>query len=177
MNAATQRQLARAALLALILLLIFPTILTAISVVATGAVHAAGEQPVAQATATRRATATPRVSLAGGAVDTFLDVQIEPSANIAHVTKLLGATVEETLREQVGVTAIRKPTVRISYDEMAARPVPVRRAPTPPPDLRPQHTPAFESGAPVDTHGVGDDARPPEAPRFVSPNDEESPNA
>ncbi len=54
MNAATQRQLARAALLALILLLIFPTILTAISVVATGAVHAAGEQPVAQATATRR---------------------------------------------------------------------------------------------------------------------------
>lgn len=122
-------------------------------------------------------TAAPRVTLAGGAVDTFLDVQIEPSANIAHVTKLLGATVEETLREQVGVTAIRKPTVRISYDEMAARPVPVRRAPTPPPDLRPQHTPAFESGAPVDTHGVGDDARPPEAPRFVSPNDEESPNA
>ena len=122
-------------------------------------------------------TATPRVSLAGGAVDTFLDVQIEPSANIAHVTKLLGATVEETLREQVGVTAIRKPTVRISYDEMAARPVPVRRAPTPPPDLRPQHTPAFEPEAPVDTHGVGDDAGPPEAPRFVSPNDEESPNA
>ncbi len=60
MNAATQRQLARAALLALILLLIFPTILTAISVAATGAVHAAGEQPVAQATATRRPTATPR---------------------------------------------------------------------------------------------------------------------
>ncbi len=122
-------------------------------------------------------TATPRVSLAGGAVDTFLDVQIEPSANIAHVTKLLGATVEETLREQVGVTAIRKPTVRISYDEMAARPVPVRRAPTPPPDLRPQHKPASEPVAPVETQSLGDDARPPEAPRFVSPNDEESPNA
>lgn len=122
-------------------------------------------------------TATPRVSLAGGAVDTFLDVQIEPSANIAHVTKLLGATVEETLREQVGVTAIRKPTVRISYDEMAARPVPVRRAPTPPPDLRPQHSPAFEPEAPVEAHVVGDAARTPEAPRFVSPNDEESPNA
>ena len=118
-------------------------------------------------------TAKPRVSLAGGAVDTFLDVQIEPSASIAHVTKLIGATVEETLRDQVGVTAVRRPVIRISYDEMAARPVPVKRPRTPAPDLRPQHAPASQSEAPA----TDEAARPPEAPRFVSPNDEESPKA
>ena len=37
--------------------------------------------------------AKPKVSLSGGAVDTYLDVQIEPSASIAHATKLLGGTV------------------------------------------------------------------------------------
>ena len=31
------------------------------------------------------------------------------------------------LKEQLGVTAVRRPVVRISYDEMAARPVPARR--------------------------------------------------
>ena len=62
MNAATQRQLAHVALLALILLLIFPTILAVISTASTGTVYAAGAQPVAQATATRRPTATPRAT-------------------------------------------------------------------------------------------------------------------
>jgi LCP family protein required for cell wall assembly len=60
MNAATQRQLARAALFALVLLLIFPTILVTIG--AADSAQAAGEQPLAQATATRRPTATPRAS-------------------------------------------------------------------------------------------------------------------
>ena len=127
-------------------------------------------------------SATPRVKLAGGAVDTYLDAQIEPSSSIAHATKLLAATVEETLREQVGATAIRRPVIRISYDEMAARPVAVRRASPPPPpapELRPQREPEYESSAypPATTAAIDDAERPPEAPRFVSSSDEESSKA
>jgi len=114
--------------------------------------------------------ATPRVSLAGGAVDTYLDVQIEPSASIAHATKLLGSTVEQVLREQVGVTAVRKPTIRITYDEMAARPVAQRARVPVAPELRPQR----EAEHPVVPESAD---RPAEAPRYTSPNDEESPNS
>jgi len=130
-------------------------------------------------------SATPRVKLAGGAVDTYLDAQIEPSSSIAHATKLLAATVEETLREQVGATAIRRPVIRISYDEMAARPVAVRRASPPPPaqpvapELRPQREAEYESAAypPATTAAIEDAERPPEAPHFVSSSDEESSKA
>lgn len=126
-------------------------------------------------------TASPRVKLSGGAVDTYLDAQIEPSTSIAHATKMLAATVEETLREQVGVTTIRRPVIRISYDEMAARPVGVRRskpaAPAATPELRPQHDPPYESNSFPPEAAVDDSVRPPEAPRFVSSSDEESANA
>lgn len=116
-------------------------------------------------------SAKPRVTLSGGAVDTYLDAQIEPSANIASTTRLIGSTVEEVLRDQLGVSAVRKPTVRISYDEMSARPVPTRRprpAPTDGPDLRPQReSPIYPSDP--------DPARPTEAPHFVSSEGEDSP--
>ena len=105
-----------------------------------------------------------RVALAGGAIDTYLDVQIEPSASIAHATKLLGATVDEVLREQVGVTAVRRPVIRISYDEMAARPVPAKRS-RELAELRPQHAAA---GA--------DEPAPALEKHFVSPDDEEPRN-
>ncbi len=71
----------------------------------------------------------PRVRVNSGAVDTHLDATIEPSASIAHATAVLGDGVATVLREQVGVTSVRRPTIRISYDEMAARPVGVRREP------------------------------------------------
>ncbi|MGE0601199.1 MAG: alkaline shock response membrane anchor protein AmaP [Dehalococcoidia bacterium] len=123
-------------------------------------------------------SATPRVKLSGGAVDTYLDVQIEPSASIAHATKVLGATVEETLREQVGVTSIRRPVIRISYDELAARPVGARRSRAAmATEMRPQHDSAGESPAArlTDRPIYPDDPdRPPEAPKFVSPADEDS---
>ncbi len=64
----------------------------------------------------------PRVRLNAGAVDTFLDATIEPSASIAHVTTVLGQGVAGVLRDQVGVTNIRRPNVRISYEEVNARP-------------------------------------------------------
>jgi hypothetical protein len=126
----------------------------------------------------------PRVSLSGGAVDTFLDAQIEPSASIANTTRLLGSTVDEVLKEQLGVTAVRRPVVRISYDEMAARPVPARRnrGMPPAPDLRPQrdapiypNDPAPEREAAIS--GETSTERPAEAPRFVSSEGEEPPRA
>lgn len=69
----------------------------------------------------------PQVRVASGVVDTHLDATIEPSASIAHATNVLGDGVANVLREQVGVTTIRRPTIRISYDELAARPVPGAR--------------------------------------------------
>ena len=114
-------------------------------------------------------SAKPRVSLASGAVDTYLDVQIEPSTSIAHATKLLSSTVETVLREQVGVTAIRRPTIRVTYDEMAARPIGGRRErtmPPPPSELRPQHQGAFAGEPSV--------ARPADTPRYSS-SEEDSP--
>lgn len=62
MNAATQRQLARVALLALLLVLLLPALLTILDGAGRSSVHAAGAQPLAQATATRRPTATPRAA-------------------------------------------------------------------------------------------------------------------
>lgn len=86
--------------------------------------------------------ATPRVRLSGGAVDTYLDAEIEPSVSIAQATRMLSGTVEQVLKEHVGVTTVRRPTIRISYEEMAARPAGMRR-----PMPRPATDPAFESSA------------------------------
>jgi hypothetical protein len=125
-------------------------------------------------------SATPKVKLSGGAVDTYLDVQIEPSASIAHATTLLGSTVEETLREQVGVTSVRRPVIRISYDELAARPVGARRPrpPMPQAEMRPQHASQPEEPVQVTDRPIypDDPDRPPEAPKFVSPSDEDPAN-
>lgn len=87
-----------------------------------------------------------KVRLAGGAVDTDITASIEPSASIANVTSTLGQVTAQVLREQVGVTAVRRPTVRIRYDEIQARPVRVESrgqqpqrpaAPPPPPEPAP----------------------------------------
>lgn len=79
---------------------------------------------------------SPKVRLAGGAVETNLDAWIEPSASIAHATTVLGQGVAGVLRDQVGVTNVRRPTIKIHYDEVAARPVPGRTKP--------------QAGAPID---------------------------
>jgi hypothetical protein len=71
----------------------------------------------------------PKVRLAGGAVETSLDAWIEPSASIAHATTVLGQGVTGVLRDQVGVTNVRRPAIRIHYDEVSARPVPGRAKP------------------------------------------------
>jgi|GEM_PF-3417377 len=104
--------------------------------------------------------ADPEVRVVKDAVSTDITTVIEPNVSIAHVTNLVAVTTASTLREQVGVTNVRRPNVRILYDEAAARPVaPRSRAarpiyagkgpghepwPAPPPDLHsaPPPTPA-----------------------------------
>ncbi|MBA4180016.1 MAG: hypothetical protein C0506_05445 [Anaerolinea sp.] len=63
------------------------------------------------------------VRLNSGAVETHLDAVIEPSASIASVTAVLGQGVASVLRDQVGVTNVKRPTIKITYDESVARPV------------------------------------------------------
>jgi hypothetical protein len=124
-------------------------------------------------------SARPKVRLSGGAVDTYLEANVEPSASIAHATKLIGATVEETLRDHVGVTAVRRPVIRVTYDEMGVRPAGSIRRPAPVDDgayrsdTLPQGgdqprtmSPATQMKPPADP------ARPPEAPYFTNPHDE-----
>lgn len=65
---------------------------------------------------------TPRVRVgSGGAVETAIDAAIEPTASIAVVTNELGQGVANVLRDQVGVTNVRRPSIRITYDEVNAR--------------------------------------------------------
>ncbi len=98
--------------------------------------------------------ASVRVKLTGGAVDTDVTASIEPSASIANVTTAVGQMTAQVLKEQVGVTAVRRPVVRIRYDEIAARPVPVERrgaapsAPVPPPPVPPPAVPPPGGDAP-----------------------------
>lgn len=67
--------------------------------------------------------AYPRVRLSSGAVDTDTTVVIEPSANISHITGAVADATARALRENVGVTNVRRPSIRVRYDEMNARPV------------------------------------------------------
>lgn len=62
---------------------------------------------------------TPKVRIVGGAVDTSMDAVIAPTANIATVTSTLSQGVANILRDQVGVTNVRRPSIRI---EQAAAP-------------------------------------------------------
>jgi len=70
----------------------------------------------------------------------------------------------------VGVTAIRRPTIRITYDEMAARPIGRRDRPAPvqSAEMRPQHQVAYSTE-------TGSVARPQEAPQYTKIDDEDSP--
>ena len=66
--------------------------------------------------------AYPRVRANGNAVDVDVAAVIEPSASISHVTSVVSQTSASTLREQVGITNLRRPNIRIRYDEVNARP-------------------------------------------------------
>jgi hypothetical protein len=134
--------------------------------------------------------ASSRIRLSGGAIDTYLDVEIEPSTSIANATKLLAQTVEDVLRDNVGVSSVRRPVIRITYDDLAARPVPAsKRRPEPafepaiyPNDVPPRSADPEDRPREMDPEtqmkppvAVTDAARPPEAPNFVSSSEEETP--
>jgi len=72
-------------------------------------------------------TVTPHVKLVGGAVETYLEAEIHPSTSIAHATRVLGSGVENVLKENIGVTSVRKPVIRITYDDLAVRPIATSR--------------------------------------------------
>ena len=123
-------------------------------------------------------SASPKVRLSGGAVDTYLEANVEPSASIAQATKLIGTTVQDTLRDHVGVTSVRRPVIRVTYDEMGVRPAgSIRRPPPvdgayrsdafPPGDEQPRAMSPATQMKPL-----ADPARPPEAPYFTNPHDE-----
>lgn len=105
--------------------------------------------------------AEPRVRLAsGGAVETTLDATIEPSANIAQVTNELAQTVAMTLRDQVGVTNVRRPTIRISYDEVLVRQAPKAPRHEPMRQIPVAGAPQFDSPARAPEGFRDEDARP-----------------
>ncbi|MGH2634220.1 MAG: alkaline shock response membrane anchor protein AmaP [Tepidiformaceae bacterium] len=124
-------------------------------------------------------TVNPRVRLVGGAVDTSLDASIEPSASIANATSLLAQGVANVLREQVGVTNIRRPNIRIHYDEANARPVPARAptAPTMPPPMAEQPWPMAPQ-QPATAPGASDwqQQRAPEATPQQAPDPQPQPD-
>lgn len=105
----------------------------------------------------RRVTPTVRVS--SGAVDTVLDAAIEPSASIAHATRVLGDGVAAILKEQVGVTSVRRPTIHISYDELAARPAGTVPGPRFEQDARPLY-PATVTGPARPEQPTGEESAP-----------------
>lgn len=80
--------------------------------------------------------ATTKVRVNGTAIDSVLTLVVEPSTSIAQITNEAAHVTARALREQVGAANVRRPTVKISYDEIAARPV-GGVAPRP----RPQHMP------------------------------------
>lgn len=65
--------------------------------------------------------AEPRVRVHKGSVDSDIGVAIAPGASIAAVTSNVVNTTRQALQEQVGVNNIRRPSVRVRYDENAAK--------------------------------------------------------
>ena len=67
--------------------------------------------------------AVPRVKVSGGAVDTDALVVIDSAASISHVTNVVNDAISRAFKEQVGVTNVKRPNIRISYDPVKGRPL------------------------------------------------------
>jgi hypothetical protein len=108
--------------------------------------------------------AEPRVNVRSGAVESHIDATIEPSVTIAIATKLIVDSVHAVLREQVGVTNVRRPAIRIMYDDAAARPAGVVAPP-----------PAYGSSPPAPPPPPPDGPAAPPAPIFPAARGPASP--
>ncbi|MGK2964598.1 MAG: alkaline shock response membrane anchor protein AmaP [Tepidiformaceae bacterium] len=116
----------------------------------------------------RQADAKVRVD--GAAVSTALNLVVEPSTNIAYVTDEASRVTARTLREQIGVENVRRPAVRISYDEISARPVQAGR-------MRPQMPPAPSDTTPLAETERHAPAAPPRQPLFPTAAPTAAPDA
>ncbi|MDZ7727997.1 MAG: hypothetical protein U5Q44_07275 [Dehalococcoidia bacterium] len=66
--------------------------------------------------------AAPVVAAKGGIVETDITVSADPGASISDVTHVVNETTTRVLREQVGATQARRPTLHITYEEIAGPP-------------------------------------------------------
>jgi hypothetical protein len=87
--------------------------------VSSGAIEALLREELEQLPDVR--SADPRVRVSGGAVESVLILFAEPSANISNLTNEASRRTIETLKEQVGVSNVRRPVVRINYDQMVTK--------------------------------------------------------
>ncbi len=76
---------------------------------------------------------SPVVRVRGGTVESDITVSIDAGANIADVTATVAEATGSVLREQIGATQVRRPTIRITYDEIQVR-HPVSSRPVSPPE-------------------------------------------
>jgi len=81
---------------------------------------------------------SPQVRTRGDTIESEITLSIDSGANIAEVTSTVSEATGAVLREQVGATQVRRPTIRITYDELDVRHPPPRplappEGPLPPP--------------------------------------------
>ncbi len=67
--------------------------------------------------------AAPRVRVSGGAVETDALVVIDSAASVSHVTTVVNDAINRAFKEQVGVTNVKRPSIRISYDPIKGQPM------------------------------------------------------
>ena len=143
--------------------------------------------------------AIPRVKASGGSVATDALVVIEQQASIAHVTSVVNDTIARAFKEQVGVTSVKRPNIRISYEPVKGQPISERSMrydstrpvapppreegaeavtwPSPPPDVTRADAPREEPADPWPSDGLGDRTeREPEAPAVETDVVEEAPD-
>ncbi|MGH2609238.1 MAG: hypothetical protein ACRDHF_09135, partial [Tepidiformaceae bacterium] len=107
------------------------------------------------------------VRVSGGSVDTDVLAVIEPQATISHVTTVVGDTVRRAFKEQVGVTNVKRPNIRISYEPVKGRPLADGARPQP---TRPVAPPPRDEGQePVSWPPPPPDVSRPEAEPETEP--------
>jgi hypothetical protein len=67
--------------------------------------------------------AEPRVRTVGDTVESEVGVTVESSATISQVTSEVTQVTTQILRDDLGLRKLRRPVVRINYEEISARPV------------------------------------------------------
>jgi hypothetical protein len=112
---------------------------------------------------------SPLVRTRGDTIESEITLSIDSGANIAEVTSTVSEATGAVLREQVGATQVRRPTIRITYDEIevrhpAQRPMAPPEGPLPPPPGAAPRRPAGEQPEQLSWQAPAAAQSPPEAP-------------